>query len=112
MSLKFSVVAAIALAAIVAVPSASYAASKHKGAASSETGLTNPANCTGGGCTSQNPDRVGQPGNGANRYKRLRKHKSSPAAPKTSEQVEDLQNRSPKRKWWCNNRALTARKHV
>lgn len=83
MSLKISVVAAIALAAIVSVPSASYAASKHKGAASSETGLTNPANCTGGGCTSQNPDRVTQPCNGANCYKRSsRKHKSSTASEK------------------------------
>jgi hypothetical protein len=42
MTLRISVVAAIALAAIVAVPGASYAASKHKGAASTETGLTNP----------------------------------------------------------------------
>ncbi len=82
MNLKISVITAIALAAIVAVPSASYAASKHKGAASSETGLTNPANCTGGGCTSQNPDRVVQPCNGANCYKRSRKHKSSSEAPK------------------------------
>jgi hypothetical protein len=82
MSLKISVVAAIALAAIVAVPSASYAASKHKGAASSETGLTNPAECTGGACTSKNPDRVVQPCSGANCYKRTRKHKSSSEASK------------------------------
>ena len=77
MSLKISVVTAIALAAIVAVPSASFAATKHKGATSSETGLTNPANCTGGGCTAQNPDRVVQPCNGSQCYKRSRKHKSS-----------------------------------
>jgi hypothetical protein len=77
MSLKISVVAAIALAAIVAVPSASYAASKHKGATSSETGLTNPKTCLGGACTSENPDRVTQPCSGASCYKRSRKHKSS-----------------------------------
>jgi hypothetical protein len=82
MTLKISVVAAIALAAIVAVPGASYAASKHKGAASTENGLTNPANCTGGGCTSQNPDRVTQPCNGSQCYKRSRKHKSSSEASK------------------------------
>jgi hypothetical protein len=76
---KISVVAAIALAAIVAVPGASYAASKHKGAASSETGLTNPASCTGGGCTSENPDRVRQPCYGSQCYKRshTNKHQSS-----------------------------------
>jgi hypothetical protein len=77
MTSKMSVVAAIALAVIVALPGASYAASKHKGAASSETGLTNPANCTGGACTSQNPDRVVQPCHGAQCYKKSRKHKSS-----------------------------------
>ncbi len=82
MTSKISVVAAIALAAIVAVPSASYAASqKHKGAAS--TGLTNPATCTGGGCTSQNPDRVTQPCSGASCYKRSHtKHKSSSTSSK------------------------------
>lgn len=82
MSLKISVVTAIALAAIVAVPSASFAASKHKGAASSDTGFKNPAQCTGGACTSQNPDRVVQPCSGANCFKRSRKHKSSSASEK------------------------------
>ena len=70
MSLKISAVAAIALAAIVTIPGASYAAMKHKSA-------TDPANCTGGACTSQNPDRVTQPCNGSNCYKRTRKHKAS-----------------------------------
>ena len=42
MTSKLSLAAAIALAAIIAVPGASYAASqKHKGAASGETGFTN-----------------------------------------------------------------------
>jgi hypothetical protein len=72
MTSKISVMAAIALAAIVAVPGASYAASKHKSS-------TDPASCTGGGCTAQNPDRVTQPCSGASCYKRSsRKHK--PAA--------------------------------
>jgi hypothetical protein len=73
---KISVVAAVALAAIVAIPGASYAASKHKSA-------TDPASCTGGGCTAQNPDRVTQPCNGASCYKRSRKHKSSSETSKT-----------------------------
>jgi hypothetical protein len=74
--MKISVLAAIALAAIVAVPGASYAASKHK----SSDGLANPATCTGGGCTAQNPDRVTQPCNGSNCYKRSRKHKPAAAS--------------------------------
>jgi len=72
MTSKITLAAAIALAAMVAIPGASYAASKHKSA-------TDPASCTGGGCTAQNPDRVTQPCNGANCYKRSRKHKA-PAA--------------------------------
>ena len=73
---NMSVAATIALAAIIAIPGASYAASKlayaitHKSATDSNT-------CTGGGCTAQNPDRVTQPCNGSNCYKRTRKHKSS-----------------------------------
>lgn len=84
MTSKISVVAAIALAAIVAVPGASYAAShKHKGAASTETGFTNPQSCLGGGCTSQNPDRVRQECSGGQCYKRSHtKHKSSSASSK------------------------------
>jgi hypothetical protein len=75
---NISVAAAIALAAIVAVPGASYPASKHKSA-------TDPANCTGGACTAQNPDRVTQPCNGSNCYKHTRKHKSSaPSQPSDS----------------------------
>jgi hypothetical protein len=73
MTSKISVVAAIALAAIVAIPAASDAASqKHRGAPSNETGLTNPGTCLGGGCTSENPDRVVQPCNGSQCYKRSR----------------------------------------
>jgi hypothetical protein len=71
---KISVVTAIALAAIVAMPGASYAASKHKSA-------NDPASCTGGGCTAQNPDRVTQPCSGSQCYKRTRKHKSSSHSP-------------------------------
>jgi hypothetical protein len=68
---KISLLAAVALAAIVAMPGASDAASKRKSA-------TDPASCAGGGCTAVNPDRVTQPCNGSNCYKRTsRKHKSS-----------------------------------
>jgi hypothetical protein len=78
MTSKIGLVAAIALAAIVAIPGASFAASqKHRGAASGETGYTNPTSCTGGSCTSQNPDRVRQECSGAQCYKKSRKHKSS-----------------------------------
>ena len=73
---KISVVAAIALAAIVAVPGASYAATKHKSA-------TDPASCNGGACTAQNPDRVTQPCNGSQCYKHTRKHKSSAPSPES-----------------------------
>lgn len=68
---KMSLAAAVALAAMVAIPGASYAASKHKSA-------NDPASCTGGGCTAQNPDRVRQPCSGAACYKRSHtKHKTS-----------------------------------
>jgi len=72
---KISVVTAVALAAILAIPSASYAASKRKSA-------TDPASCTGGACTAQNPDRVTQPCSGSNCYKSSRKHKKTSEAPK------------------------------
>jgi hypothetical protein len=77
---KITVVAALALAALVAVPGSSDAASrKHRGAASTETGYSNPGTCLGGSCTSENPDRVRQPCSGGSCYKRTRtsKHKSS-----------------------------------
>jgi hypothetical protein len=77
---KISVLSALALAALIAVPSSSYAASqKHRGAASTETGYTNPRTCLGGSCASENPDRVRQPCSGSSCYKRTRtsKHKSS-----------------------------------
>jgi hypothetical protein len=54
MTSKINVLAAIALAAIVSVPSTSYAASKkYRGAASTQTGFTNPSGCLGGSCTSK-----------------------------------------------------------
>jgi hypothetical protein len=77
---KISVLPALALATLVAVPGLSYAASqKHRGAASTETAYTNPSACLGGSCTSENPDRVRQPCSGSSCYKRTRtnKHKSS-----------------------------------
>jgi hypothetical protein len=74
---KISVAAAIALAVIVAIPGASYAASKKSG---------DPASCTGGACTAENPDRVTQPCNGSNCYKKTRKHKApAPAASQPSD---------------------------
>jgi hypothetical protein len=48
---KISVVAAVALAAIAAIPSASFAASKTKDSPRDVT------KCEGGGCTAVNPDR-------------------------------------------------------
>jgi hypothetical protein len=48
---KISVVAAVALAAIIAIPSASFAASKTKDSSGDVT------KCQGGGCTAVNPDR-------------------------------------------------------
>jgi len=48
---KISVAAAVALAAIVAIPSASFAASKTKDSSRDVT------ECEGGGCTAVNPDR-------------------------------------------------------
>ncbi len=44
---------------------------------SGETGYTNPAACLGGGCTTENPDRVRQPCYGSQCYKRTRTNKSS-----------------------------------
>jgi hypothetical protein len=82
MTSKINVLATIALAAIVSVPSASYAASKkHRGAASTETGYTNPSGCLGGSCTSENPDRVRQPCSGGSCYKRTRATKHKRPAP-------------------------------
>ena len=61
---KISIAAAIALVAFLAAPNASFAAKKHK----SHTEST--SECLGGGCTGVNPDRVTQPCNGSNCYKR------------------------------------------
>jgi hypothetical protein len=70
---------AIATAAILVVPPASYAASKHRGAPTGEIGYSNPGSCLGGACTGENPDRVRQPCSGGSCYKRMhtKKHKSS-----------------------------------
>lgn len=53
MASKITVAAAIALAAIVAVPSVSFAASKAKAKDSSR----DVTKCEGGACTAVNPDR-------------------------------------------------------
>jgi hypothetical protein len=50
-------VAAIALAAFAAAPSDAFAASK-KSKAEQSTSLKDVKECTGGSCTSVNPDRV------------------------------------------------------
>jgi hypothetical protein len=84
MTVKISVAAAIALAAILMVPDASYAAHrKHKGAAAStETSLTDPRQCLGGACTGANPDRIGgQCSNDCYKRPRARGHKSSAQSP-------------------------------
>jgi hypothetical protein len=52
MTSKITVAAAVALAAIVAVPSASFAASKAKNSHRYDV-----TKCEGGGCTALNPDR-------------------------------------------------------
>ena len=70
---KISVVAAVALAAIVAVPSASFAASKAKNSASDVT------KCQGGGCTAANPDRDPNTSIKSQYYRRShKKHKIEP----------------------------------
>jgi hypothetical protein len=72
---------AIALAAIVAIPGASYAAFQtREGAPSNGTGLTNPGGCQGGGCTSEKPDRMRQPCLGGSCYKRTHTKKSKSSA--------------------------------
>ncbi len=78
MTSKISVPVVIAIAAILSISSASYAASqKNRIPVSGETGYTNPAACLGGACTSENPDRVRQPCSGSQCYKRTRTNKSS-----------------------------------
>jgi len=70
---KISVVAAVALAAIVAIPSASFAASKAKNSASDVT------KCQGGGCTAVNPDRDPNTSKNSQYYRRThKKHKTEP----------------------------------
>jgi hypothetical protein len=55
MASKITVAAAIALAGIVAVPSASFAASKAK--AKAKDSSRDVTKCEGGACTAVNPDR-------------------------------------------------------
>ena len=78
MTSKNSTSVVMAMAAILSISSASYAASqKNRIPVSGETGYTNPAACLGGGCTTENPDRVRQPCSGSQCYKRTRTNKSS-----------------------------------
>jgi hypothetical protein len=65
---------ALALAAFLAVPSASFAASKAK---SSSSDLTK---CEGGGCTARNPDR--DPNTSVNSQHFRRTHKTHKTQPK------------------------------
>jgi hypothetical protein len=81
---KITLAVVVAMAAIVSIPSSSYAAShRHKAPPSGETGYTNPSGCLGGACTGENPDRVRQPCSGGSCYKHTRStkhhkhHKSS-----------------------------------
>ena len=70
---KISIAATVALVAILAAPNASFAAKKHKGES------TSTSECLGGGCTGVNPDRVTQPCNGSNCYKRSKTKKTTSA---------------------------------
>jgi len=76
MASKIIVAAAIALAAIVAVPSASFAASKSKAKDSSR----DVTKCEGGACTAVNPDRdFINTSRNAQFYRRThKKHKTQP----------------------------------
>jgi len=90
MTSKIGAALVIAMAAMLLLPSASDAASRrNRIPPSGETGYTNPGGCLGGGCTSENPDRVRQPCHaGSCFYKRMRttKHKSH----KSSEVVFEM----------------------
>jgi hypothetical protein len=71
---KISIAAAVALVAALAVPNASFAATKkHKSPAST-------SECLGGGCTAKNPDRTANPcsteGGGTSCYKRSKAKKT------------------------------------
>ena len=69
---KISVVAAVALAAVVAIPSASFAASKAK----RDRDVTK---CEGGACTAVNPDRDPNTSKNSQYYRRThKKHKTEP----------------------------------
>lgn len=71
---KISIAAAVALVAVLAAPNASFAAvKKHK----SQSAPNSASECLGGGCTGVNPDRVTQPCNGSNCYKRSKTKKTT-----------------------------------
>jgi hypothetical protein len=68
---KIGVAAAVALVAFLAVPSASFAASKTKNSSSDVT------KCEGGACTAVNPDRDPNTSSKSQYYRRShKKHKS------------------------------------
>ena len=64
---KLSLPIALALVALLAAPSASFAASK-------KSEHSDKSNCLGGGCTAQNPDRTRDPFQ-SSYYKKNKKHK-------------------------------------
>jgi hypothetical protein len=68
---------AVALAAFLAVPSASFAASKTK--ASSRASRADVTKCEGGGCTAVNPDRDPNTSLNSQYYRSThKKHKTQP----------------------------------
>lgn len=71
-------IAAIALMAFVAAPSASFAASKHHGG-----NYSDPTQCTGGACTGANPDRIVNRDTGSY-YKKKKKSSSSSSSSSSS----------------------------
>jgi hypothetical protein len=89
MTSKIGAALVIAMAAMLSMPAAADAASRRtRTPPSGETGYTNPSGCLGGGCTSENPDRVRQPCSGGSCYKRTRTTKSK--SHKSSEVVFEL----------------------
>ena len=89
MTSKFGAALVIAMAAMLSLPGASDAAfRRNRIPPSGETGYTNPSGCLGGGCTSENPDRVRQPCSGGSCYKHTRTTKRK--SPKSSEAVFEI----------------------
>jgi hypothetical protein len=83
MTSKITVAAAVALAAIVAVPSASFAASKTKNSyrdVTNKNSYRDVTKCEGGACTGVNPDRdFINTSRNAQYYRRThKKHKTQP----------------------------------